>query len=206
MRLIVVSLSCAVLLTAVVLVDAQVSAPTSTPSECAALTALQVPGVALTVSKAEWIAAGSTAGRGGGALLPAYCRLDGMIDRRTGAQGRTYGIGFALALPENWNGRFLFQGGGGLNGSVQTPLGAQAAGNASALARSFAVVSTDTGHQGTGGFDATFMQDQQAALDFAYVAIGRVAVIAKQIIAQHYGKPADRSYLSAARRAAARRC
>src|SRR5215211_8163399 len=58
------------------------------------------------------------------------------------------------------------------------------------------VVSTDTGHQGRGAFDGGFMQDQQANLDFAYAAIGRVADVAKRIIAQHYGKPPDRSYFS----------
>src|SRR5207237_4353540 len=47
-----------------------------------------------------------------------------------------------------------------------------------------------------GGFDASFMQDQQANLDFAYVAIGRVAEIAKRIVAQHYGKAAERSYFA----------
>ena len=55
--------------------------------------------------------------------LPAHCRVDGVIDERTGRDGKPYGIGFAVALPANWNGRFLFQGGGGLNGSVQPPLG-----------------------------------------------------------------------------------
>jgi alpha-beta hydrolase superfamily lysophospholipase len=40
------------------------------------------------------------------------------------------------------------------------------------------------------------MQDQQANLDFAYAAIGRVADVAKRIIAQHYGKPPDKSYFS----------
>ena len=38
------------------------------------------------------------------AKLPAYCRLDGMLDRRTGADGTAYGIGFALALPANGTG------------------------------------------------------------------------------------------------------
>jgi feruloyl esterase len=175
---------------------------TTTQAACSALMQLHVPGVALSVTKSEWVAAGAPAagGRGApqgtGAQLPAYCRLDGTIDRRTGAGGVTYGIGFALALPERWNGRFLFQGGGGLNGSVQLPLGAQASGGNPGLARGFAVVSTDTGHQGKGGFDASFMQDQQASLDFAYAAIGRVADVAKRIVAQHYGKPADRSYFS----------
>ena len=173
----------------------------ATPEACAALMQLQVPGVALTVTRTEWLAAGAPipGGRGGAPVasnLPAYCRLDGAIDRRTGAAGVAYAIGFALALPENWNGRFLFQGGGGLNGSVQPPLGGSAAGGESGLARGFAVVSTDTGHQGRGGFDASFRQDQQASLDFAYAAIGRVADVAKRIIAQHYGKPPDRSYFA----------
>ena len=33
------------------------------------------------------------------------------------------------------------------------------------------------------------MSDQQAALDFEFVAIGRLTVLAKQIIATYYGKP-----------------
>ncbi len=61
--------------------------------------------------------------------LPAYCRVDGVIDRRTGGDGKPYGIGFAINLPDDWNGRFLQQGGGGLNGNVAFPLGAQAAGD-----------------------------------------------------------------------------
>ena len=31
--------------------------------------------------------------------LPAFCRLDATLDRRTGADGKPYGIGFAIALP-----------------------------------------------------------------------------------------------------------
>jgi hypothetical protein len=180
------------------------SAGSTTPAACAALKQLTVPGIALTVTKTEWIAAGLTPpaerGSAGAApsatTLPAYCRLDGVIDRRAGNAGANYGIGFALALPENWNGRFLLQGGGGLNGSVQAPVGGSAAGGNPGLARGFAVASTDTGHQGRGGFDASFMQDQQASLDFAYAAIGRAAEVAKRIVAQHYGKAAERSYFA----------
>jgi feruloyl esterase len=167
---------------------------------CARLTTLQVPGVALTVTKAEWHAAGPAPAEPPPARalttpLPAFCRLDATIDRRVGAGGKRYGIGFALALPDTWNGRFLFQGGGGLNGRVQAPYGVQAAGGNPGLARGFAVVSTDTGHEGA-NFDGSFFADQQASLDFAYVAVGRVAVLAKQIVAQYYGRPADRSYFA----------
>lgn len=177
---------------------AQTSLAREPRAACEALTHLQVPGAALTVTKAQWFPAGTTvaAGPDAGNKLPAYCRLDGVIDRRVGTAGVNYGIGFALALPDSWNGRFLFQGGGGLNGSVLPPLGASAAGGEPGLARGFAVVSTDTGHQGQGAFDASFRQDQQASLDFAYLAVGRVAELSRRIIAQYYGKPANRSYFA----------
>lgn len=103
-------------------------------------------------------------------------------------------IRFAVALTNDWNGRFLFQGGGGLNGSVNPPIGNQAAGERAALSRGFAVISTDTGHQGTGGFDASFRQDQRAALDFAYQAIGRVAQLGKLLVAELCSRPADYAY------------
>ena len=165
---------------------------------CAALRQLQVPGAALSEVTTEWFTAGSPpppeppwvpplAGP-----LPAYCKLTATLDRRTGADGRSYGIGFALALPAEWNGRLLFQGGGGLNGTVAPPLGRTGPGDA-ALARGFAVVTTDTGHRGE-VFDASFMAEQQASLDFAYQAVGRMAVLAKRILAQHYGRPAARAY------------
>jgi len=137
----------------------------------------------------------SPGGPGGpGMAIPAHCRVEGIVDQRVGVDGVTYGTRFALALPTDWNGRFLFQGGGGLNGSVGAPLGAQAAGGRSALSRGFAVISTDTGHRGSGGFDASFMADQQAGLDFFYESNAKMAPIAKAMITAHYGRPASYSY------------
>ena len=172
----------------------------SAQARCAALSTLQVPGAQLSDVKPQWFAAGSPPPAEPpyvsplAVKLPAYCRLDATLDRRTGADGRPYGIGFAIALPADWNGRLLFQGGGGLNGTVAPPLGRTGAGDA-ALARGFAVVTTDTGHKGE-VFDATFMREQQAGLDFAYQAVGRVAVLAKQIVALHYGKPVAHAYFA----------
>ena len=124
----------------------------------------------------------------------AVCRQLWIADK--GADGQPYGIGFALALPATWNGRFLFQGGGGFNGVPRPPLGATAAGETPALARGFAVVSTDSGHRAPGGnaLDTTFLRDQQATLDFAYQAVERVTTVAKAIIARHYAQPISRSY------------
>jgi feruloyl esterase len=168
---------------------------------CAELVKLQIPGSGMAITKAQPV---PTAPPGTvrpspfspetvPVAIPSYCRADGVIDPRAGVDGKPYAIGFAIALPDNWNGRFLFQGGGGLNGSVTPPLGAQATGDIPALARGFAIVSTDTGHKGA-VFDASFMKDQQASLDFAQVAVGRVAFLAKEIIAQYYGQPAKHSY------------
>jgi Tannase and feruloyl esterase len=169
--------------------------------KCADLVNLKIPSSTMVIAKAEEIPtapAGTVRASGLSpdtipVPIPSYCRADGTIDPRTGVDGKPYAISFAIALPDNWNGRFLFQGGGGLNGSVNPPLGGQAAGDSPALARGFAVVSTDTGHKGA-VFDASFMKDQQASLNFAYIAVGRVTVLAKQIIAQYYGQPAKHSY------------
>ncbi len=165
-------------------------------ANCANLAKLTIPGSRLEITRAEWIPAGSMPGRGGAppTALPAHCRVEGVLDKRTGAGGRTYGIGFAISLPENWSGRFLQMGGGGLNGSIATPVGGQNAGDTPALARGYAVISTDGGHKGTGAFDGSFMQDQQAVLDFEYLAIGRTAVLARQIIEAYYQKPPEHSY------------
>ncbi|MGO9662839.1 MAG: hypothetical protein ACLP66_05945, partial [Polyangia bacterium] len=71
------------------LCGAVLAQPAAPPYQCAALVNLQVPGVALTVTKAERIPAVPApvlpGGAGSAVNLPAYCRLDGVIDRRTGA-------------------------------------------------------------------------------------------------------------------------
>ena len=165
---------------------------------CAALSKFTMPGHKVIIRKAQDVPAGNLPPNPNGPpgppqSFPPHCRVEGVIDEHIGRDNKSYGIGFAVALPASWNGRFLFQGGGGLNGSVQPPLGAQFAGDASALARGFAVASTDSGHQGA-GFDGSFLQDQQAALNFLYQAVAEVTLVAKQIVAQHYGKPQEHAY------------
>jgi len=166
---------------------------------CTAVMDVKVAGVEIT--KAAHVEAGTTEtipwNQTRTAPLPAYCRVEGMINRRTGVGGEEFGISFALAMPDKWNGDFLMQGGGGSNGIVLAPLGLNAAGDTPGLIRGFAVASTDTGHKSHhSGFDFAFMRDQQAYLDFAYLANADVATLAKQLIAQHYGKPAAFSYFS----------
>src|SRR6185312_15672874 len=99
----------------------------------------------------EDVAAGPVAAPPGAPPIPlqapAHCRVDGIIGAHRGPNGKPYGIRFALALPPNWNGRLLYQGGGGLNGSVQAPVGMTATGDGTALARGFAVVTSDSGRE-----------------------------------------------------------
>ena len=66
------------------------------------------------------------------------------------------------------------------------------------------MASTDSGHKGA-GFDGSFFADQQAALDFLYQAVAEVTVVAKAIIARHYGKPQHTRTSSAVPPAAAKR-
>jgi hypothetical protein len=172
--------------------------PVLSAQPCADLAAFTMAGHDVKIDKAVAIAAGPAeaapnAPPGPRELLPAYCRVDGVMDQRTGHNDKPYAIGFAVAMPVNWNGRFFFQGGGGLNGVVNAPLGAQFSGERSALAQGFAVVSTDSGHKGA-VFDGSFLEDQEAALNFLYQAVAKVTVVAKQIVARHYGNPAHHSY------------
>jgi feruloyl esterase len=157
--------------------------------DCAALPAAAPAGIAL---KTEVVAGETTRppGVNGGPLLVAHCRVSGRMADRVGIDGKPYYIGFEMRLPERWNGRLLYQGGGGNDGVVRPAVGPQAA-PGYALNRGFAVVTTDAGHQGP---TADFGFDPIARTDNAYHAHDLVAVAAKELLRQHYGKPAERAY------------
>jgi feruloyl esterase len=121
--------------------------------------------------------------------LPAHCLVSGVIDKRIGVGGKPYGIEFEMRLPLDWNGRFLFQGGGGINGRVTPAIGAVK--GPAALTQGFAVISQDAGHEGG---DASFGEDQQARIDMIYRSYDRVTVIGKQLVEAFYGKPAEHAY------------
>lgn len=132
----------------------------------------------------------------------AHCVVRAEIEPRTGANGHHYGINYELRLPQQWNGKFLFQGGGGSNGFVAAAVGSIPSSNStarSALERGYAVVSMDSGHAtytpGTPtGWDMAFAGDQQARLDYAYAAIGKVTQQAKTLINALYQKDPRHSY------------
>jgi feruloyl esterase len=179
------------------LLTALLLSPLTAWGACGDLLKAPLPGGSTVIEKAQDVAAGVVQPAPGMPMpptpAPAHCRVDGVIGAHVGRDGKQYGIHFALALPEHWNGRLLYQGGGGLNGSVQPPLGVTAAGDTPALTRGFAVVSSDSGHEGA-VFDPSFFADQQATLDFLYQDIGKVMAAARPLLAAYYGQPARHSY------------
>jgi hypothetical protein len=139
--------------------------------------------------------------------LPAACVLEGAANERVGVDGKSYALGFEMRLPKNWNGRFLHQVNGGNDGEVVAatgdPKNMNAYGGVSALARGFAVLSSDEGHFGKDPADAgfglgagsAFGLDPQARLDYGYAGDATLGPIGKAIIAKAYGVAPVRSYM-----------
>ena len=124
----------------------------------------------------------------------------GQLRERSGMDSRRYVIQFHMRLPTTWNGRFLFQGGGGSDGSVGDALGAIGPGMPTALARGFAVLSQDSGHDNRTNNDPArqgtlaFAYDPQARRDHAYASLDITARTGKAIVQAFYGHAPERSY------------
>ena len=168
-----------------------------TGDRCAALKAFPWPH--LQVEEARLVAAGPADGATGPSMqpaqLPEHCLFRAVISPRTSAAGQRLGVGFELRLPVAWNGRFVFEGGGGLDGVLNPAIGTLG-GRAPlpALAQGFAVVTTDGGHRGASLMDARFAFDQQARIDYAYGAVEKTTWAAKAVIQAFYGREPERSY------------
>ena len=144
------------------------------------------------ISAVTTVAAGTL--KVAGQDVPEHCLVSGRMHERTSSvDGQAYAIGFEIRLPRSWNGRFLHQGNGGIDGSVVAATGAFGGGPLThALAQGFAVLSSDAGHTAAQG--AAFGIDPQARLDYGYQAVGKLTPMAKAVIQATYGKGPDRSY------------
>ncbi|GII96697.1 tannase/feruloyl esterase family alpha/beta hydrolase [Sinosporangium siamense] len=114
---------------------------------------------------------------------PRHCVVSGYVAPQ---------VSFELRLPDAkaWNGRFMLVACAGFCGTV----------NSSAcnpgLSRGYAVVTTNGGHTGSPGFQATWAhRDNAARHDFAYRANHVATLLSKKIVAAYYGKPAAYSYV-----------
>lgn len=98
-------------------------------------------------------------------------------------------INFELLLPHDWNGKFVFGGGGGFVGSVvNTALGY------GVVEKGYATVGTDTGHKGHPIDGSWALNDMEAIVNFGHHAVHRTTVTAKAIIEAYYQKEINYSY------------
>ena len=108
-----------------------------------------------------------------------HCRVVGEIGAETG---------FALLLPDNWNGKFVMGGSGGFAGGFAN--GAQDLPNV--IGDGWATVATDTGHKGHPGGASWALNNLERQVNFGHLAAHRTAVTAKQIIKGFYGRASSR--------------
>ena len=109
----------------------------------------------------------------------AHCRVSGVIGKQ---------IGFAVWLPDAWNGRFFMGGGGAFVGSIQNQASLS-------LNLGYATAGTDTGHTSSDIFDPTWaLNNLEGQLNFGHLSIHRTATVAKAIVRAYYGADPAYSY------------
>jgi Tannase and feruloyl esterase len=131
---------------------------------------------------------------------PTHCLIRGKINERTGVDGKPYAIGYEVRLPANWNGKYVFQGGGGMDGVLRPALGLLGAGvpQPNALSVGYAVASTDSGHLEEPGPLGPYMfgLDPKARADKGYSSIPPVNAAARALITHAYAKKPERAYFA----------
>ena len=125
--------------------------------------------------------------------MASHCLIEGAMDERIGAlDGKAYAIKFRMRLPDLWNEKFYMPGGGGANGTLSDGTGTGTgpgivANFVSALARGYAVIVHDSGHDAAladparGGV-ASFGIDQQARVNFGNRSYDVVAQLGKALV------------------------
>lgn len=116
---------------------------------------------------------------------PAFCRVQGVIKPSASSH-----INFEVWLPSaGWNERYWGVGNGGFAGYIAYSE------MMTAIARGYAVSSTDAGHA-LGFKSAVALSDPEKFKDFAERAIHLTAVAARAIVAAHFGRQSRYAYFS----------
>lgn len=111
--------------------------------------------------------------------VPTYCKVSGNI---------APSLNFEMRLPQTWNGKLHYGGGGGYNGVIPGL-------NLAALNMGYADVSSDSGHQGGDLFSANFaLTDTNAAQLFGSLSTPTVMSSAVEMIKTAYGAAPSKSY------------
>jgi hypothetical protein len=173
--------------------------PSSPAIACSALST--VPTSALPVPNAVITAATDVpAGPG----LPERCVVKGYVNQHISPVDHCqYQDGFEVQLPmaTHWNGRLMFQGGGGTEGSVPAATGSNSgsAGANFGINAGYAVASQDGGHENSqlaacGKTSLEFYLDPMGTIDNGYQSIDVATLMAKYLVATYYGDGPGHSY------------
>jgi feruloyl esterase len=175
------------------------SAAFAAPTPCTDLRNVSLPSTTITIAEkvqagtftppAPPAAPGAGGGqRGGGGpqqpaglSVPAFCRVAAILRPTADSE-----IEMEVWMPEDWNGKFQFVGGGGWAGVISYSA------MATALNERYATASTDTGHKGG---NANFaIGHPEKVTDFAYRAVHETTVKAKAIMTSFYDRGPRYSY------------
>jgi feruloyl esterase len=154
------------------------AASAAKPMSCADLAKLALPDTTITLAQA--LPAGANPNPVGTVALP-ICRVVGVT---------APSVNFEVWLPtQGWNGKYQLVGNGGTAGvisySAMRP----------AIARGYAVASTDTGHVSSGSFDSTWALGRpDLVADFGHRGTHVTAVNGKSITRSFYGEKPRYSY------------
>jgi hypothetical protein len=177
-------------------------------SACTQLRNNRVPASAMALStagavvtSATPIEAGVTAER---VALPGYCKVLGSI---AAVDPKAPAIQFELDLPTTWNRKLLMLGGGGFNGTVPNTAGNVPAGpydRPVPLARGYAVLGSDSGHQAPKtpqaplkpAMDASFALNGEALRNYTGEALKKTHDAALYLIHVRYGVRPDKAYFA----------
>ena len=134
---------------------------------CATLSGRTIGGVAVTVALVP-----------ASASAPTYCKVEGVI---------APALDFELRLPESWNGKLYYGGGGGYDGVMPDLVVAP-------LTQGYAEVVSNGGHRGDGMSAAFIENDPRAAELFGSRSVPTVMAVAVKVLTAAYGAPPSRSY------------
>ena len=161
----------------VLLCSAATAVPTSAMDcKVAALTALGVPN--MTITSATDVAAATP--------NPQYCDVKGSVTT-SGEGAGPNSAGFEAMLPVNWNGKFIFNGVGGLAGTLSSS--ANPVDQSLFLTRGYATAITDTGHLSTDPMweiASPGEPNTPKVVDYFFRAVHEVTLATKQLVKNYY--------------------
>ena len=123
-------------------------------------------------------------------LAGEHCRVEGVIGS---VDPDAQGIGFAMALPSQWNGKSIHAGGGGWNGALVEPTMPGGLVSPNPVASGFVAFGSDGGHLSETG-DAAFALNAEQLENFGGDQLKKTHDVAMALIEARYAAVPTESY------------